>query len=295
MIKRGPSFHPTELVNQTLPRNQGTITIPPLPDKNKTGIPVATTMATTTTAPSPPRNIVVLDPLQTAPSPSQKSTFIFLHGLGDDARGTGYALAQQFQTHQKLPYTRWVLPTAPLDRAVGQRCWYQPPRQDRGQDDGQQQEEQDQDGIRATVSYIDSLVANEVAQGVDPRRIVVGGFSQGCAVSLIWGLTGEWRDRVAGVCGLSGYFPRMEPAGSGKSEEANTTPPTTAPEWFFGHGMSDALIPIQVFAKGQERLQQFVQRDKIEGHVYDDLAHEIGRGEIRDIWLWLKRVLQEDQ
>jgi hypothetical protein len=44
-------------------------------------------------------------------------------------------------------------------------------------------------------------------EGVDAKRIVVGGFSQGCAVSLVWGNTGRWRDRLGGVVYLSGYFP----------------------------------------------------------------------------------------
>lgn len=251
------------------------------------------------------RNVVILEALETPPAPSQNSTIIFLHGLGDDGRGTGYGLAQQFQTYRKLPHTKWVLPTAHVDPAVGQRCWYKPHRlpspplkpqvsgggEEEDGEDGEEEESEDEEGILETVAYIDTLVADEVARGVAPGKIVVGGFSQGGAVSMIWGLKGEWREKVAGVCGLSGYFPKIQAVESGGKDEK----PRVAAQWFFGHGMSDMLVSTQLFAEGQKRLQRFVDREKVEGHVYDNLAHEIGGGEIRDVWLWLKKVLPADE
>ena len=65
----------------------------------------------------------------------------------------------------------------------------------------------DEEGTMWAVDYVDKLVEEEVASGVDAKRIVVRGFSQGCAVSLVWGNTGRWRDMVGGVVCLSGYFP----------------------------------------------------------------------------------------
>lgn len=239
------------------------------------------------------RDPVVLPPLQPTSDVASKSTVIFLHGLGDDGRGTGYGLAQQFQMHQKLPHTTWVLPTATFDPAVGQRCWYRPhnlasPTTEEA-DEGE-----DEEGIRSTVKYIDSLVAAQVENGTDPSRIVVGGFSQGCAVSMIWGLQGQWRDKVAGVFGLSGYFPQIQIAGSPGSDQQNDGANNeVASKWFFGHGLADRLISTKLFAQGQERLQNYVARDSIEGHVYENLGHDIGGAEIRDFWLWLKLVLRE--
>jgi lysophospholipase-2 len=46
-----------------------------------------------------------------------------------------------------------------------------------------------------------------VKRGVPPQRIVVGGFSQGCIVSLLLGLGGRYAGRVAGIVGLSGVLP----------------------------------------------------------------------------------------
>lgn len=249
------------------------------------------------------REPVVLPPLKPSSDASQKSTVIFLHGLGDDGRGTGYGLAQQFQIYEKLPHTKWVLPTANIDPAVGQRCWYKPhdlpsplkprvPGHDDNEDAQEADEEEDEAGILKTVEYIDSLVAAEVEDGVEPGRIVVGGFSQGCAVSMIWGLKGEWRDKVGGVFGLSGYFPKIKAV---MPSQTGTEPKDGkhASRWFFGHGLADQLISTSLFAQGQKRLQDYVSREEIEGHVYEELGHDVGGGEIRDFWLWLKKVFQE--
>jgi hypothetical protein len=40
--------------------------------------------------------------------------------------------------------------------------------------------------------------------GVALERVVVGGFSQGCIISLLLGLGGRYAGRVGGVVGLSG-------------------------------------------------------------------------------------------
>lgn len=243
---------------------------------------------------------VVLEALENPTDDSKKSVIIFLHGLGDDGRGTGYGLAQQFQIHKKLPYAKWVLPTASVDPTVGQRCWYKPhdlpsplkPKVPGHEaDTAEVDKEEDEDGIFRTVEYIDGLIAAEVEGGVDPGNIAIGGFSQGSAVAMVWGLKGHWRDKVAGVFGLSGYFPKImvvKPDEVGKEIKH-------AARWFFGHGMTDMAISINLFADGQKRLQQFVDRDSIEGHVYEALSHEVGGGEVRDLWLWLNTVLSSNK
>lgn len=252
--------------------------------------------------PQVPGDPAILEPLDKLADASKKSTVIFLHGLGDDGHGTGYGLAQQFQRYQKLRYTRWVLPTAPVDPDVGQRCWYKPhelpsalkprvPGRD-GDVAGEDAPKEDEGGILKTVAYIDELVKAEVDRGVEPGKIAVGGFSQGCAVSMVWGLKGEWRDRVAGVFGLSGYLPSISAVSeAGKAPEGGGQ---HAPRWFFGHGLGDGLVSVALFAEGQKRLQQYVEEESIEGHVYQDLGHDVGTSEVRDLWLWFKQVLKDD-
>ena len=68
-------------------------------------------------------------------------------------------------------------------------------------------EEDDEEGMMKSVEYICRLIDQEVEAGLPVERIVVGGFSQGCAISLLVGLMSRYGHRLGGVVGLSGYLP----------------------------------------------------------------------------------------
>jgi predicted esterase len=56
-----------------------------------------------------------------------------------------------------------------------------------------------------TVGQLNELIDSEVNAGLDPSRIVLGGFSQGAAMSLLTGLT--CKHRLGGLVVLSGWLP----------------------------------------------------------------------------------------
>ena len=56
---------------------------------------------------------------------------------------------------------------------------------------GNPRDEEDERGLWESVKGIQSLVEDEVKAGIPEDRIVVGGFSQGAAISLLTGLTSE--------------------------------------------------------------------------------------------------------
>ncbi len=56
-----------------------------------------------------------------------------------------------------------------------------------------------------SMGLIEGLIAREKARGIPASRIVLMGFSQGCAMSLLAGL--RHAERLAGLVGLSGYLP----------------------------------------------------------------------------------------
>ena len=74
---------------------------------------------------------------------------------------------------------------------------------------------EDDESMRNSVQIIDDLVQAEVKAGIPESRIVVGGFSQGGALSLVTGLGGkDWRtkssgdgSKLAGIAVLSGWMP----------------------------------------------------------------------------------------
>jgi predicted esterase len=57
-----------------------------------------------------------------------------------------------------------------------------------------------------TMSSINALISAELSStDIDASRIVLGGFSQGAAMSLLTGLTNE--RKLAGVVAMSGWLP----------------------------------------------------------------------------------------
>lgn len=56
-----------------------------------------------------------------------------------------------------------------------------------------------------TVGSLSRLISAEVDAGIPAERIVIGGFSQGGAMSLLTGLTTE--RRLGGIAVMSGWLP----------------------------------------------------------------------------------------
>jgi lysophospholipase-1 len=65
--------------------------------------------------------------------------------------------------------------------------------------------DEDEKGMLESVSDINALIAEEVNSGLDPSRIILGGFSQGGTMSLLTGLTSE--RKLGGLVVLSGWLP----------------------------------------------------------------------------------------
>jgi lysophospholipase-2 len=63
----------------------------------------------------------------------------------------------------------------------------------------------DEAGISESVSVIDSLIQSQIQAGIDSRRIVLMGFSQGAVLSMIVALTKQYS--LGGVVSLSGWIP----------------------------------------------------------------------------------------
>ena len=59
----------------------------------------------------------------------------------------------------------------------------------------------DEKGMLASVKAVDGLIQAEVDAGIPESRIIVGGFSQGGAISILTGLTSK--RKLGGVIGLS--------------------------------------------------------------------------------------------
>ena len=149
-------------------------------------------------------------------------------------------------------------------------------------------DEDDEEGMMKSVDYICALIAKEVEEGKVPLdRIVVGGFSQGCAVSLLVGLLSRYSGKLAGVVGLSGYLPLEGKVGRSVAERKERGKTT---KWFLAHGSRDQLVPRRMFTGYKESLEKW-ERDNVEARVYEGMPHSTTGAEIRDLCNWLERVL----
>ena len=65
--------------------------------------------------------------------------------------------------------------------------------------------EEDEKGMLESSRQLNELISAEIDAGLDASRIVLGGFSQGGAMTLLTGLTSE--RKLAGLAVLSGFLP----------------------------------------------------------------------------------------
>ena len=177
------------------------------------------------------------------------------------------------------------------------RAWYMPkalPNSMKPKIPGDPDEESapdDEEGILATVDKMDKLVQDEIDRGVDPSRIVIGGFSQGCAVSLVWGQVGKLRVKVAAVVCLAGYFPLADRIEALRNERSIPLDGKGEQKWFYIHGTRDMLVPLKLFSQGKEELSKWVRQEDIEEHTYEGMGHSTDNRVLRDLLGFLNKVI----
>jgi len=137
--------------------------------------------------------------IETAPSP--QSAVIWMHGLGAD--GHDFAPIVRELDLSGCTGIRFVFPHAEtmpvtINNGYVMRAWYDILGMDLVR-------REDAQGLRTSQQRIDDLIAREIARGIPAERIVLAGFSQGCAMALQTGL--RYPQRLAGLMCLSGYLP----------------------------------------------------------------------------------------
>jgi phospholipase/carboxylesterase len=218
-----------------------------------------------------------LDTIETETGPNPTATIIFLHGLGDS--GNGFApFAQELDLAAAGPL-RFIFPHAPtrpvtVNGGYVMRAWYDILALDA------RELREDEAGLRQSQALVEALIAREKARGIAAERIVLAGFSQGCAMTLMTGL--RHAERLAGLVGLSGYLPLAAKA-EAERHAANRETPV-----FLAHGTSDPVIPIARARQSRDALVALGQ--PVEWHEYP-MPHSVSAAEIVDLQRWLLRVL----
>ncbi|MGJ7611715.1 MULTISPECIES: alpha/beta hydrolase [unclassified Variovorax] len=212
--------------------------------------------------------------IETAPHPT--ATVIVLHGLGAD--GSDFvSLANELDLSGVGP-VRFMFPNAPVIPVTINGGYQMPAWYDIAAPDLSSQE--DEAGLRRSQAAIEALIASEKARGIAAERIVVAGFSQGCAMALMTGL--RHTERLGGIVGLSGYLPIAATTAAERHAANHDTPV------FLAHGRQDPVVPLAAALRSRDALAALGHT--VEWHEYT-IAHSVCMEEIADLNRFLLRVL----
>jgi phospholipase/carboxylesterase len=213
--------------------------------------------------------------IETAPSPH--SAVIWMHGLGAD--GHDFAPIVRELDLSGCTGIRFVFPHAEtmpvtINNGYVMRAWYDILGMDLVR-------REDAQGLRTSQQRIDDLIAREIARGIPAERIVLAGFSQGCAMALQTGL--RYPQRLAGLMCLSGYLPLADTI----ADERHAANQDTA--IFMAHGRGDGVVLINRAEASRDLLQQLGYH--VEWHEYM-MQHSVCAEEVDDISRWLQQTLK---
>lgn len=214
--------------------------------------------------------------IETAPDPSV--SVIWLHGLGAD--GNDFVPIVRELDLAGCPAIRFVFPHAPvmpvtINNGYMMRAWYDILGVDIAG-------REDEPGLRKSQTMVEHLITQEKARGIPAARIILAGFSQGCAMTLQTGL--RHPEPLAGLLCLSGYLP-VHASLPAERHGANHDTPI-----FLAHGRTDPIIPIDRAEKSRDMLLALGYQ--VEWHEYM-MPHSVCAEEIADIGAWLRRVLSQ--
>jgi len=159
-----------------------------------------------------------------------EGALILLHGRGADEHDLHPLLDLLDPKRRLVGYT----PGGPLSLPPGGRHWYAVPRVGFP----------DPDTFFASLARLEAFVE---ATGVPPEKIVLGGFSQGTAMSYALSLRAG-RPSPAALVALSGFIPTVP--GFEVDLESRAGLPVA-----IGHGTQDPVIPVEFARDARARLE----------------------------------------
>jgi phospholipase/carboxylesterase len=162
-----------------------------------------------------------------------EGALVLFHGRGTSEHDL-FPLLDELDPERRL---LGVTPRGPLSLPPGGAHWYVI----------RQVGYPDPDTFAATYAtggaWLDDLLAEH---GISHDRTILGGFSQGAAMTYAFGL-GADRPRPAGLIPLSGFIPTVDGWEMG---DASGLPVA------IGHGTHDPIIPVEFGREARERLER---------------------------------------
>ncbi|NOR24214.1 MAG: carboxylesterase [Desulforhopalus sp.] len=207
-------------------------------------------------------------------SPQPDSTVIWLHGLGAD--GNDFApIVPELRLPADLSI-RFIFPHAPampvtINGGFVMPAWYDILEMNIDR-------KVDLEGLMASANEIEAFVSRELERGVDSKRIVIAGFSQGGAVAYQVALSHE--KQLGGLLAMSSYFATADII---RYSEINKTIPIK-----IQHGEHDSVVPEEL---GRKATTQLIKQGYSVSYQNYPMEHSVCPEQIGVISQWLQAIL----
>ncbi|KAJ9647407.1 hypothetical protein H2204_000036 [Knufia peltigerae] len=167
------------------------------------------------------------------------------------------SLAESWRRRGKFEDVKFVFPNAPnipitVNMGMSMPGWYDIT------EFSDLNQQQDEPGILRSRVTFNKLIADEIEAGIPSNRIILGGFSQGGAMSIFTGVTTT--HKLGGVFGLSCY---LVLAGKIKEFAKEASDVNKDTPFFMGHGDSDEVVKY----KWGQQTAEFLRKEL--GHKVD--------------------------
>jgi len=180
-----------------------------------------------------------------------------------------------------MPYTKFILPTAPtqpvtMNMGMSMPSWYDITGLD-------ERSNENCKGLEESVQRLQTILQTEHdTTGLPYARMVLAGFSQGGALSLFTGL--GLPQRLAGIAVLSGYLPAAKKFQVTSGLE--TTPVLHC------HGTQDMVVNFSLAHKTKETVTAAGVTDYTVKQY--PIGHTVAMDELADVLQFLQKVLPDD-
>ena len=202
------------------------------------------------------------------------ASIIWLHGLGAD--GSDFAAIVPQLTLSENYGIRFVFPHAPsipvsINNGYVMPAWYDIFSLDENRDLSDEQ-------LIESAVKVQDLIDREIERGIDSRRIIIAGFSQGGAVAYHAALS--YPESLGGAVSLSSWFPT---ANKFPISPANKKLPI-----LICHGTRDPVVQESL---GQRSLAALRSLGLNPTYLSYPMEHSVCMEEINDISAWFRKVL----
>ena len=204
---------------------------------------------------------VVLGPINGS---ERRAVVILLHGLGGAAKGM-----ESIFEDSPFNNVQWIFPVAPtrpvtLNFGSPEPAWYDMKTLDPANF------WDDRENVLASSEYIKDIVLRLVREGVPPKRIILGGFSQGGAVALTCAVHALDGVAIGGVVSLSSYLPMRDEYLGGRMRVSSAARDIA---FFLAHGDADPVLDVRLGKATEATLWQLGARN-LQFHLMPGLGHD---------------------